>query len=76
MALNIKESALDRAEREAAQFAFEHRTMVDVRTLAIVTAQAERVIRDGIEAGTIPSVRVGRSIRIPTAPLRRAWGLD
>ena len=77
MALKIRdESALDRAEREAAQLAFETRTMVDVKTLAIVLGQAERVIRDGIADGSIPSVRVGRSIRIPTAPLRRAWDLD
>lgn len=59
-----------------AQEALRTLEFVDVATVAAATAQAPRVIRQAIDRGDIQVVRLGRSIRIPTAPLRRAWGLD
>jgi len=76
VAIRLHETAEDRAEREAAEYRFNTSTLVDVRTIAIVTCQAERVVRKAIADGEIKVVRIGRSIRIPTAPLRRAWGMD
>ncbi len=76
MAVRLKESAERRAAREAAETALAERPLIDVRTAALATGNAEGVIREAIARGDIQVVRLGRSIRIPTAPLRRAWGLD
>ena len=54
-----------------AQEALRTRAFIDVATLAAATEQAPRVIRDAIRAGDIQVVRLGRSVRIPTAPLPR-----
>jgi excisionase family DNA binding protein len=45
------------------------RPWLTVAELAEITGEGEKVLRAAIEAGQIPSVRVGRYIRIPTARL-------
>ncbi|HCS61394.1 MAG TPA: hypothetical protein DIW46_08365 [Microbacterium sp.] len=59
-----------------AQEALRTRDFVDVPTLAAAMEQSIHVIREAIARGDIKVVRLGRSIRIPTKPLRRAWGLE
>ncbi len=76
MPVRHEETDERREAREAAERALAERTVVDVPTLALATGNAERVIREAINRGDIRVVRIGRSIRIPTRPLRRAWGLD
>jgi excisionase family DNA binding protein len=46
-----------------------HRPWLTVAELAEITGEGEKVLRAAIDAGQIPSVRVGRYIRIPTARL-------
>lgn len=76
MPIRLDESAERTAERLAAQEALHSHDFIDVPTLALATSQAERVIRSAIGRGDIKVVRLGRSIRIPTRPLRRAWGME
>lgn len=48
-----------------------------VAELAEITGDGEKVIRAAIDAGQIPSIRVGRYIRIPTARfLREVLGIE
>ena len=76
MAVKVERGANGMPSVSAAQEALRTLEFVDVPTLAAATEQSIRVIREAIARGDIKVVRLGRSIRIPTAPLRRAWGLD
>lgn len=49
---------------------------VKVPTVAVLVRQSERVVREAIAAGELPSIRLGRSIRVPSAPLRRMLGIE
>lgn len=76
MPVRIKSVQAGALTVEDAQRALRERDFVDVHILALATEQSERVVREAIARGDIRTVRLGRSIRIPTAPLRKAWGLD
>lgn len=54
----------------------EERPWLTVAELAKITGEGEKAIRAGIAAGTLPSLRVGRYVRIPTAKLRQQLGID
>jgi excisionase family DNA binding protein len=45
------------------------RPWLTVAELADITGEGQRALRAAIDAGQIPSVRVGRYVRIPTARL-------
>lgn len=64
------------AEREHARDLLRTLDVIDVPTLALVLQQAEQVVRKGIADGEIHAIRIGRSIRIPTAPVRRMLGIE
>ena len=49
---------------------------VDVRTTAALMGVSRDAAYDAIARGDIPSVRVGKIIRVPVAALRRMAGLD
>ena len=61
---------------EDAQLALRTKDFVDAYIVAAATEQDIGAIREAIANGDIQVVRFGRNIRIPTAPLRKAWGLD
>lgn len=52
------------------------RPWLTVAELAQITGEGEKAIRAAIAAGTLPSLRVGRYVRIPTAKLRQQLGID
>lgn len=52
------------------------RPWLTVAELAQITREGEKAIRAAIAAGTLPSLRVGRYVRIPTAKLRQQLGID
>lgn len=54
----------------------EERPWLTVAELAQITGEGEKAIRAAISAGTLPSLRVGRYVRIPTAKLRQMLGID
>lgn len=54
----------------------EERPWLTVAELAQITGEGEKAIRAAIAAGTLPSLRVGRYVRIPTAKLRQILGID
>lgn len=64
-------SALKRA-----RVALDEELTVDVPTAMVLIGQGEHTVRAAIARGDIASVRIGRSIRVLTAPLRRQLGLD
>ena len=76
MAIKTRMSDDERAEYEQAREALRTLDVIDVPTLALVLQQAEQIVRKGIADGDIPSIRIGRSFRIPTAPIRRMLGID
>jgi len=49
---------------------------LDVRGAASVLGMSTDATYDAIARGDIPSVRVGRAIRVPVAALRRLANLD
>lgn len=49
---------------------------VDVKTTAALMGVSRDAAYDAIARGDIPSVRVGKTIRVPVAALRRMAGLD
>lgn len=76
MPIRLDETADRRELREAAECRLRDAAFVDVPTAALALGVAQRIIRDAIDRGEIRAVRVGRSIRIPAAPLRLAWGIE
>jgi len=53
----------------------EGRLFVTVTELAALMQLDPRTVRRGIEDGSIPSIRVGRSTRIPVPKIRALLGL-
>ena len=53
----------------------EGRLFLTVTELAALMQLDPRTVRRGIEAGSIPSIRVGRSTRIPVPKIRALIGL-
>jgi len=53
----------------------EGRLFVTVTELAALMQLDPRMVRRGIEDGSIPSIRVGRSTRIPVPKIRALIGL-
>ena len=53
----------------------EGRLFVTVTELAALMQLDPRTVRRGIEDGSIPSIRVGRSTRIPVPKIRALIGL-
>lgn len=51
------------------------RPFLDVRETAKVMGKSEDATYRAIARGDIPSIRVGRTLRVPTAALRRMAGL-
>ena len=49
---------------------------VSVSVASRVLGVGEYAAYTGIKAGNIPSIRVGRRIMVPTAPLRRMLGIE
>jgi excisionase family DNA binding protein len=47
-----------------------------VAELATITGEGEKAIRAALDAGQLPMLRVGRYVRIPTAALLVALGID
>jgi hypothetical protein len=45
------------------------------RTVSLVLGTGEYAVYQGIRAGNIPHIKVGRKLMVPTAPLRRMLGL-
>ena len=54
----------------------EGRLFITVTELAALLQLDPRTIRRGIQDGSIPAVRVGRSTRIPVPKIRTLIGLD
>lgn len=52
------------------------RPWLTVAEVAQITGEGEKAIRAAVAKGDLPSLRVGRYIRIPTARLRRVLGID
>jgi excisionase family DNA binding protein len=51
------------------------RPLLKVAEVAEILREGEKVVRSAIDAGQLPSVRVGRYVRVPTAPLYALCGL-
>jgi excisionase family DNA binding protein len=51
------------------------RPWLSVAEVAEITGEGEKAIRAAIDAGQLPSLRIGRYRRIPTAPLYAICGL-
>ena len=51
------------------------RPWLTVAEVAEITCEGEKAIRAAIDAGQLPSLRIGRYIRLPTAPLYALCGL-
>jgi excisionase family DNA binding protein len=51
------------------------RPWLTVAEVAEITHEGEKAIRAAVDAGQLPSLRVGRYVRIPTAPLYSLCGL-
>jgi hypothetical protein len=49
---------------------------VSISTASLALGTGDWAVRRGIEAGDIPSIRVGKRIMVPTAPLRRLLGIE
>lgn len=47
-----------------------------VAELAVITGEGEKAIRKAIDEGQLPSLRVGRYVRIPTAALLTCLGIE
>jgi hypothetical protein len=58
--------------------AIRHRPTVKVETAARALSVSDWAAYQAIRAGTfpVPTLSIGRRIVVPTAPLRRALGLD
>lgn len=54
----------------------EERSFLGVRETAAVLGMSTDAIYDAINRGELPSIRVGKTIRIPVAELRRLAGLE
>lgn len=52
------------------------RPWITVAELAVITGEGEKAIRAAIDAGHLPSIRVGRYVRIPTAALLRVLAIE
>lgn len=76
MPIKIERDSRNMPSVEDAQEALRTKEFIDPYILAAATEQHIDRIREAIANGDIKVVRFGRNIRIPTAPLRRAWGLD
>jgi excisionase family DNA binding protein len=51
------------------------RPWLTVAEVAAITGEGQKVIRAAIDAGQLPSLRVGRYVRVPTAALYALCGL-
>lgn len=51
------------------------RPWLTVAEVAAITHEGEKAIRAAIDAGQLPSLRVGRYVRVPTAKLAELCGL-
>lgn len=51
-------------------------TVDDLAELGIVPGKKRSALHEAVRAGDIPSVRISGRVYIPTAVLRRAWGID
>lgn len=49
---------------------------LSVAELAQITGEGEKAIRAAIDQGALPSIRIGRYVRIPTAALRVTLAID
>lgn len=49
---------------------------ISVAELASITGEGEKAIRAAISKGDLPSLSIGRYVRIPTAALLRQLGID
>jgi excisionase family DNA binding protein len=49
----------------------QQRPLLTIAELAAITGDGQKVLRSAVAAGQIPSIRVGRYLRIPTARLLR-----
>jgi excisionase family DNA binding protein len=49
---------------------------VSVKTTSEALGTGQYAVYSGIKDGSIPHIKVGRKILIPTAPLRRMLGLE
>lgn len=47
-----------------------------VAELAAITGEGQKVIRAAVDAGQLPSLRIGRYVRIPTAALLRLLAIS
>ncbi len=52
------------------------RPWLTVDEVATITGEGSKAIRHAIDAGQIPSLRIGRYVRIPTQAFRELVGLD
>ena len=50
--------------------------IVDVTTAGHLLGVSRNSAYAAVKAGTIPSLKIGRRIAVPTAPLRRMLGVD
>ena len=62
-------------DRKAANRALVEDPTVSVDDTAELLGVSRNNAYGAVREGRIPSIRVGRSIRVPTAPLRRMLGL-
>ncbi|MFT4235288.1 MAG: helix-turn-helix domain-containing protein [Microbacterium sp.] len=76
MPIQITETEELRARREKAQEAIRRYDVVDVNIVCDALRQSPRVVRAAIESGDLKAIRLGRSVRIPTAQLRDLLGID
>ncbi len=51
------------------------RPWLTVAEVAEITHEGQKAVRSAIDAGQLPSLRVGRYVRVPTAPLYALCGL-
>jgi hypothetical protein len=68
----IRRPSMDRKIRRA----LTQELAVPISTTSLALGTGQYAVRQGIKAGDIPSIRVGRKIMVPTAPLRKLLGID
>lgn len=74
--IKFNETRDQRQRREQAQAAVRERDAVDVPTAAAALGLADRVVREAIAEGRMPSFRLARSIRVPASHLRDLLGIE
>lgn len=50
--------------------------ILSIRRAAEVMGEGQKAVRKAAAAGQIPSLRIGRYVRIPTAPLLQLMGVS